>query len=111
MGAYDPQKPSKNISFPCTSAFKSGVTRASNQRFLEEQAELPDPTSYQHLSNFDTAELSKDTGTANFMQAHQKKVVAINMYDPHEDPKKKQTVAPGPGAYNVVKELPKILEE
>lgn len=45
------------------------------------------------------------------MQPHQKKVVAINMYDPHEDPKKKQTVAPGPGAYNVVKELPKILEE
>lgn len=70
VGAYDPQKPTKKIVQDCSAAFKSGVTRAANQRFYEEQAELPDPTTYQHPSNFDKIELLKDTGTSNFMQPH-----------------------------------------
>jgi hypothetical protein len=108
VGAYDPVKPDKLN--PCSSAFKSGVARNLNQRFLEDQEDLPGPMSYNHMHGFDLAPEQFEMGSAAFRKPHSKKVVAVNMYNPHEDASKKNTNGPGPGSYNVTKQLPPTKE-
>ena len=77
---------------------------------MEEQESRPGPTSYNAAAGFELATEYYDVGTAAFKQPLQKKVVAVNMYNPHEDASKKTKSEPGPGSYNIGKQLPKVGE-
>lgn len=62
----------------------------------------PAPTTYDPLFGFNIAEKNRDVITSSFKPPVPKKIVPVNLYNPHaqvEDDKKK--IIPGPGAYKV----------
>jgi len=101
VGTYDPEKPSKTIP-ACVNVFQSTVDRNPNAHRLEHAALEPAPTTYAPLYGFDLAENERGKITSSFRPPATKKIVPVNMYNPHaevEDEKRKPV--PGPGAYAV----------
>ena len=71
-------------------------------RRLDQTALEPAPTTYDPLFGFDLAEKERGFVTSSFRPPIPKKIVPVNLYNPHaevEDDKKKQF--PGPGTYAV----------
>jgi hypothetical protein len=69
---------------------------------LQQAALEPAPNSYDYVHGFDLAERERDQGSRPFRLPLPKKIVPVNLYNPHapvEDEKHKGI--PGPGKYNV----------
>ena len=102
VGSYNPEKMQRNIP-ACVNVFQSAVGRGDQEaRRLEQQATEPAPTTYDALHGFDLAENEKGLVTSSFRPPIPKKIVPVNLYNPHaevEDDKKK--IFPGPGTYKV----------
>lgn len=101
VGSYDPVKPQKNIP-SCVNVFQSTVERNSDARRLEQASQEPAPTTYDPAFGFDLAENEFGKGTSSFRPPVPKKIVPVNLYNPHaavEDEKKKPV--PGPGTYTL----------
>jgi hypothetical protein len=82
--------------------FQSTVDRNPNAHKLEHAALEPAPTTYDPLYGFDLAENERGKITSSFRPPATKKIVPVNMYNPHaevEDEKRKPV--PGPGTYAV----------
>jgi hypothetical protein len=102
VGSYNPEKIMKSIP-ACVNVFQSTVDRNANLRKLEQAVTEPGPTTYDPMIGFDLAEMERGKITSSFRPPVPKKIVPVNLYDPHaevEDDKKKKPV-PGPGAYTV----------
>lgn len=62
---------------------------------------VPPPNQYDIQEGFQKAYQDKDKVSSSFMPSTQKKIIPVNLYDPHSEVDKKQT--PGPGQYEIIK--------
>lgn len=86
MGYYDPEKIEKSVP-GSQHVFQSNVTRgiADELRLIKAQFN-PAPGSYDKNDGFDVVYKDKDQATRQFMANMPKKIVPVNLYDPHAEP-------------------------
>jgi len=82
VGTYDPQVVEKN---PITynGQFKSNTDRNTNQKYFNQQKLVPGPSTYDHINGFDLSFKERDKGSGPFKDPVPKKIVPINLYNPH----------------------------
>ena len=85
----------------CQSVFQSQVARNSNQRRLVQAQNEPGPSSYTLPQHFDMAIREKDVGSRPFRQAVPRKIVPVNLYDPHAAVDSDLVTGLGPGKYDI----------
>jgi hypothetical protein len=62
----------------------------------------PGPDSYKLPFGFDLTENEKDAGSRPFRQPVPKKIVPVNLYNPHSEVSNDDKLGPpGPGKYNI----------
>lgn len=62
---------------------------------------LPAPGTYEKFDGFDGKWRETDFGTRQFKDDAQKKIVPVNLYNPHAVPETNKNKMPGPQKYNV----------
>ncbi|CDW91055.1 UNKNOWN [Stylonychia lemnae] len=101
VGTYNPERIQGNIQ-ACQNVFQSQADRSTITKRLNQAANEPAPNSYDHLNGFDLIERDRDAGTKPFKLPIPKKIIQVNIYDPHSAPEdKKYKGAPGPGKYDI----------
>jgi len=109
VGQYDPHHQDKYIPSAINS-FKTTVARdVIDPKLLDPN--LPAPGTYEKLDGFDSKWRETDFGTRQFKEDAQRKIVPVNLYNPHAVPETNKNKQPGPQYYKVqrlfdVPELP-----
>ena len=86
VGQYSPS-PIKGPGNGCSSAFVSKQERAMiPSKILDQRAKEPAPGDYDVYDGFDLAERHIDEGTSAFKDPIPKKIVPVNLYNPHAEP-------------------------
>lgn len=111
VGYYDPQPVLKNQP-AAASVFQSVTNRGERQstRQIIEQQLLPAPGTYDKKDGFDGTYEQKDMGTRQFKKEGQKKIVTVNLHNPHAPPEDKKNERPGPASYKVARDFDPIPE-
>eukprot|EP00347_Sterkiella_histriomuscorum_P014154 403361955 len=101
VGTYNPDRIKGNVP-SCMNVFQSQADRNTDARRLRQAVNEPAPNSYDHINGFDLAERDRDAGSQPFRMPLPKKIVPVNIYDPHAPVEDKRFKgAPGPGKYNI----------
>ena len=70
----------------------------------------PAPGTYDRRDGFDIKYEQRDIGTRNFKHPLPKKIVTVNLHNPHAPPENKKNERPGPASYNIVRDFDAIPE-
>ena len=111
MGYYEPVHPEKNQP-AAQSVFQSVTNRGkqeSTRQIIESQL-LPAPGTYDRHDGFDISYESKDLGTRQFKNPISKKIVTVNLHNPHAPPEEKKNEKPGPASYTIKRDFDPIPE-
>lgn len=101
VGQYSPE-PVKGNDNGCSSAFVSKQERAMlPRRDLEQRAKEPAPGDYDVGDGFDLAWRQTDEGTASFKDPIPKKIVPVNLYNPHAEPESDKNKQPEMATYKL----------
>ena len=85
-----------------SSAFISKQERAMlPQKLLEQRAKEPAPGDYDVGDGFDLAWRQTDEGTSAFKDPIPKKIVPVNLYNPHTEPADEKNKRPEMGTYKL----------
>ena len=82
-----------------------------NTRKIIENQLQPAPGTYDRRDGFDIVYEERDLGTRNFKMPLPKKMVTVNLHNPHKAPEDKKGELPGPATYNMVREFDVIPEQ
>ena len=72
---------------------------------------LPAPGTYDITDGFDAAYEQKDMGSSQFKNPITKKIVTVNLHNPHAPPDEKKNERPGPSSYVVKRDFDPIPEQ
>ncbi len=75
--------------------------KRSQEVILEKTKDAPAPTSYHNKFGFDHSYKLKDAGTRSFKEPVPRKIVPVNLYNPHSQADHEVINTPGPGQYHV----------
>ena len=101
VGQYNPS-PAKSNANGCSSAFVSKQERAMiPTKKIEQAAKDPAPGDYEVGFGFDEAWKTTDEGTAAFRDPVPKKIVPVNLYNPHAEPESDKNKQPDMGTYKL----------
>ena len=71
----------------------------------------PAPGTYDRRDGFDIAYEERDLGTRNFKLPMPKKMVTVNLHNPHKAPDDKKNEVPGPATYQMIRDFDVIPEQ
>lgn len=101
VGQYNPS-PVKGFENGCSSAFVSKQERSLvPSRTLDQAARDPAPGDYEINDGFDQAWRYTDEGTSAFRDPVPKKIVPVNLYNPHAEPESDKNKKPEMATYKV----------
>lgn len=111
VGYYDPEPAQRNLP-AATSVFQSATTRGQQEsiRRLTQQQFEPAPGTYQNRDGFDIKFEERDLGTRAFKAPMPKKLITVNLNNPHQPAENRKQEAPGPASYNIARDFEAIPE-
>jgi hypothetical protein len=112
VGYYDPEPVMKNVP-GAQNVFQSVTNRGAqeNTRKIIENQLQPAPGTYDIRDGFDITYEERDIGTRAFRAPLSKKMVTVNLHNPHKAPDDKKSEIPGPATYTMPREFDVIPEQ
>lgn len=98
VGQYNPKRVEKHVP-AASNAFKTKAER----NIISTDPNAPAPGHYEKLDGFDSKWRETDFGTRQFKEETQRKIVPVNLYNPHAVPENDRNKQPGPQAYKVAR--------
>jgi len=112
VGYYDPEPTTANV--PAAASVFQSVTNRNQQentrKIIENQLQ-PAPGTYEKRDGFDIVFEQRGMGTRQFKAPMPKKIVTVNLHNPHAPPDDKKQVLPGPGSYQINRDFEAIPEQ